>query len=265
MACALLPPLTQAQHTTPAEEVHRPQAAAVPQNSVLSQPAATGSTDASPPATASTPLGAIFEYQGLPVREIRFAGVESGDLQQLQRVVTQKANQPLDRYKIRDSVRALFATGRFADVQVEADRTPQNQVDLVFRAVQNYFVGVVRVEGSPRELTTTQLANASKLQLGELYSQEKLQSGIDRMGQLLQENGYYQATITESEQRDAATQQVNISFHVDPGAQARVGRITLTGHAGFTLLELLNAAHFHPGDRVLTQNLTSTLRRLRKK
>lgn len=254
------PALAQGRDAATTSELRPRQSPASTQETVLSKPASD-----SVPASHAAPLGIISEYQGLPVRDIRFAGVESGDLQQLQKVVTQKANQPLDRYKIRDSVRALFATGRFADVQVEADRTPQNQVDLVFRAVQNYFVGVVRVEGAPRELTTTQLANASKLQLGELYTQEKLQSGIDRMGQLLQENGYYQATITESEQRDAATQQVNISFHVDPGAQARVGRITLTGHAGFTLLELLNAAHFHPGDRVLTQNLTSTLRRLRKK
>ncbi|HKW25178.1 MAG TPA: POTRA domain-containing protein, partial [Terriglobales bacterium] len=219
MAGALLPPLARAQHATPAEEVHRSQSTAVPQNSVLSQPTVTGSPDTSAPATASTPLGAIFEYQGLPVREIRFAGVESGDLEQLQKVVTQKPNEPLDRFKVRDSVRALFATGRFADIQVEADRTPQNEVTLVFRAVQNYFVGVVNVEGAPRELTNTQLGNATKLQLGELYTAEKLQTGIDRMGQLLQENGYFQATVTESEQRDALTQQVNISFHVDPGAQ----------------------------------------------
>jgi outer membrane protein insertion porin family len=265
MAGALLPPLAQGQHAATAGEVHRLQSAAVPQNSVLSQPVTPGSPATSSPATASTPLGAIFEYQGLPVREIRFAGVESGDLQQLQKVVTQKANQPLDRFKVRDSVRALFATGRFADIQVEADRTPQNEVTLVFRAVQNYFVGVVNVEGAPRELTNTQLGNASKLQLGELYTAEKLQTGIDRMGQLLQENGYYQATITESEQRDALTQQVNISFHVDPGAQARVGRITLTGQAGYSLLELLDAAHFHPGDRVMAQSVTSALRRLRKK
>jgi outer membrane protein insertion porin family len=254
------PVLGQAQHATSTSEVRPLQSAGAPQETVLSHPAA-----APADAPAPSPLGAVFDYQGLPVREVHFAGVQSGDLEQLQKVVTQKANQPLDRYKIRDSVRALFATGRFADVQVEADRTPQNEVDLVFRAVQNYFVGVVMVEGAPRELTTTQLANASKLQLGELYTPEKLQSGIDRMGQLLQENGYYQATITESEQRDPLTQQVNISFHVDPGTQARVGRITLTGHPGFTLMELLDTAHFHPGDRVLTQNLTNALRRLRKK
>jgi outer membrane protein insertion porin family len=259
-AAILLPALAQGQHATGEREVHRLQTAAAPQDSVLATPV---STPASGP--ASTPLGVIFEYQGLPVRAIRFAGVQSGDLEQLQKIVTQKASQPLDRVKIRDSVRALFATGRFADIQVEADRTPQNEVTLVFRAVQNYFVGVVNVEGAPRELTNTQLGNASKLQLGELYTPEKLQTGIDRMGQLLQENGYYQATITESEQRDPLTQQVNISFRVDPGAQARVGRITLTGHAGYSLLELLNAAHFHPGDRAMTQSITNALRRLRKK
>lgn len=257
-AGVVLPALAQGQHAASWSQSHSLQSAAAPQDSALAQPV-------SEPAPPSMPLGAIFEYQGLPVRDIRFAGVESGDLEQLRKIVSQKPNQPLDRSKIHDSVRALFATGRFADIQVEAGRTPQNEVTLVFRAVQNYFVGVVNVEGAPRELTNTQLVNATKLQLGELYSAEKLQTGIDRMGQLLQENGYYQATITESEQRDPATQQVNISFRVEPGAQARVGRITLTGHSGYPLLELLDAAHFHPGDRVMAQTITSALRRLRKK
>lgn len=250
--------LAQGRPAAPALQVGRLSSTVTSQQTVATEPVAAG-------APAPTPLGVMFEYQGLPVRDIRFTGVESGDLEQLQKVVTQKPNQPLDRYKIRDSVRALFATGRFADVQVEAERTPQNQVTLVFRAVQNYFVGMVNVEGAPRELTNTQLGNASKLQLGELYTPQKLQAGMDRMAELLQENGYYQATITESERRDPLTQQVNISFHVDPGKQARVGRISLTGHASFTLMELLNAAHFHPGDRVMAQNLTSALRRIRKK
>ena len=253
----MLPPLARGQHAAPSSQSHSLQSATAPQDSSLAHISA--------PAPPSTPLGAIFEYQGLPVRDIRFAGIESGDLEQLRKIVSQKPDQPLDRFKIHDSVRALFATGRFADIQVEADRSPQNEVTLVFRAVQNYFVGMVNVEGAPRELTNTQLVNATKLQLGELYSPEKLQTGIDRMGQLLQENGYYQATITESEQRDAATQQVNVSFRVEPGAQARIGRITLTGHPGYTLLELLNAAHFHPGDRVMAQTITSALRRLRNK
>jgi len=256
-AGVMLPALAQGRHAAPSSQLHSLQSATAPQDPALAHVSA--------PAPPSTPLGAIFEYQGLPVRDIRFDGIESGDLEQLRKIVSQKPNQPLDRFKIHDSVRALFATGRFADIQVEADRSPQNEVTLVFRAVQNYFVGVVNVEGAPRELTNTQLVNATKLQLGELYSPEKLQTGIDRMGQLLQENGYYQATITEGEQRDAATQQVNLSFRVEPGAQARIGRITLTGHAGYTLLELLNAAHFHPGDRVMAQTITSALRRLRKK
>lgn len=247
----------QARPAAPVSQVGRLNSAIAYQQAVVEPASSAG--------PLATPLGVIFAYQGVPVRDIRFAGVQSGDVEQLRKIVTQKANQPLDRYKVRDSVRALFATGRFADIQVEAERAPQNQVTLVFRAVQNYFVGMVNVEGAPRELTNTQMANASKLQLGELYTPQKLQAGMDRMAELLKEDGYYQAIITEGEQRDAFTQQVNVSFRVDPGRQARVGRISLTGHPIYTLLELLNAAHFHPGDRVMAQNLTSALRRIRKK
>ena len=69
-------------------------------------------------------------------------------------------------------------------------------------------------------MTTAQLANACELQLGELFTREKLHSGIDRMRLLLQENGYYAATIREGLEPDPATQQVNITLYVKSGVQA---------------------------------------------
>src|SRR5438270_2165740 len=142
-----------------------------------------------------SPLNAIRAYQGLVVHDITFEGIEQNDDARLRKLIPQKVNQPLDPAKIRSSVLALYTTGRFADLQVSASRTPQNEVSLVFRGAENYFVGMVTVEGTPKELTPAQLANASKLQLGELFTREKLQQGIARMSQLLEQNGYYRATI----------------------------------------------------------------------
>ncbi len=214
---------------------------------------------------APSALGTLFDYQGLVVSEIQFRGVESGNLAGLRTLLAQKISQPLDRISIRNSVRALYATGRFSDVQVEADRRPGNQVALVFIAVPSYFVGPVSVDGVPPELTPNQLINAGKLQLGEVFTQELLQRSLDRMHLLLTGNGYHRAVITATEQRDPPTQQISVAFHVQPGEQARVGKIAITGEPGLSAEEIYRIARLRPGDRVTSAAINGALQRLRKR
>ena len=89
-------------------------------------------------------------YQGRIISSVEFQGVsltnEAGaHLHQL----ALKPGEPLNRSKLADSVRALYATGRFADLAVEAEAHGSDEVDLVYRATPNYFVGVVTATGAP--------------------------------------------------------------------------------------------------------------------
>ncbi len=56
-------------------------------------------------------------YAGRIVRSIELPGVPDRD--HLLQMIPQKSGQPLDRDQIRESIRVLFATGRFADIQAE--------------------------------------------------------------------------------------------------------------------------------------------------
>ena len=94
------------------------------------------------------------------------------------RQLAPRPGQPLSRIQLADSVRALYATGRFADLAVEAERHGSDQVDLVYRATPNYFVGVVTVAGAPGAPSNAQLADATRLRLGELYSRGEVDRGI---------------------------------------------------------------------------------------
>src|SRR5437868_1120865 len=85
-------------------------------------------------ASASTPLS---RYEGLPVREVRIQSAAALD-PSLVTQLPQKSNQPLDRKKIRSSVQQLFATRRFQDIQVEAEKDRRGEVTLVFVAEENY-------------------------------------------------------------------------------------------------------------------------------
>ncbi|HSK42735.1 MAG TPA: POTRA domain-containing protein [Candidatus Binatia bacterium] len=202
--------------------------------------------------------------QGLKVAKIQINGLGIDDADNLLSILPQKVNEPLDRYKVRQSVQALYNTGRFAEIQVEAQRNPAGEIILAFDARENYFFGSILSEGSPAHPSDNQLVNASKLNLGEQYTEEKITAGIEAMQRTLQENGYYQATIKPYYEWDSRNQQVKVQFMVERGKTARVGSINVTGSPGYSAEEVTNIAKLHSGDVVSAGRRTRALQRLRK-
>jgi len=224
------------------------------------------STPAQPAAVHSeTPRVTLSSLQGVPVGEVTVnsPGVEHPEW--LVSLLPQKTGEPLDKYKVQRSVQVLYDTGRFSAIQVEAQRNPQGQVILTFNARENYFFGSLVVEGAPGRPAASQLVNASKLGLGEQFTDQKVSAGIDAMQHLLQENGYYKAEIQPFYEWDATNQQVKVMFVVTPGEPAHVGKLEVTGNPGFTAAQISDIAKLHPGDRVTAAHLTRAVQKLKKK
>jgi outer membrane protein assembly complex protein YaeT len=210
--------------------------------------------------------GKLISYAGLRVHEIQFRGPAAADPDRLRTLIAIKADEPFDKNKLRRSIQALYATGRFSEIEVDAEHTSDGQLTLAFLAKENYFVGRVSTSGAPRSgPNDNQLVNASKLQLGELYTDDKLQQALASMKRSLEDGGYYRAQIVTSFARHPETQQIDIGFHVIPGAQAHIGKVTVTGSPGYSADEILDIASFHSGQSVSTRRLNRALQRLRKK
>ena len=207
-------------------------------------------------------LASMSSYAGRTVKSIELPGIADSD--HLLQMLPQKAGQPLDRDQVRDSIRILFSTGRFADIQAEV--TPSSvDVVLTFTTSLNFFVGAVDVEGAPGHPSYNQIVNASKFQFGELHTLDKLDHALQNIRQLMQENGYYRARVTAESASNAATQQVNILFHITAKEPAHVGEVKLTGHAPLSQIQVQDIARMHPGDRVTAARITNALQHLRKK
>jgi outer membrane protein insertion porin family len=200
-------------------------------------------------------------YEGRIVKSIELAGVPDRD--HLLQTLPQKEGAPLDRDKVRESIRALYATGRFADIQAEVNAAGTDVI-LTFTTAMNFFVGAVDVEGAPSHPNRNQIVNASKLQLGELYTQDKLDRALSNIRQLMQENGYYRARMTVETAFDSRTQQVNILFRINAGEPAHIGMVNVTGHTAYSELQIQEISAMHPGDRVTAARVTNSLQRLRK-
>ncbi len=210
---------------------------------------------------------ATSSYEGLRVSEIQFPGVANEhDLQEFRALVAQPIGQPLDRDLIRRSIQKLYATGRFVDIRAEATRTSDNQVWLTFVTVENFFIGLVSVDGAPDRPTPSQVINASKLQMGTLFTTEKLNRALGNIQQLMTTNGFYKASVSADQQPQREMRQMDVVLHLHPGQQARVGKVSMTGDdLVHSSEELQDAAKLHTGDLVTVRRVSDALDRLRKR
>ena len=83
--------------------------------------------------------------------------------------------------------------------------------------------------------------------------------------QVLSDNGFYRAAVTHEEHPHPETDQMDITFRIAAGPQATVGEVKLQGDVGYSVGQIEDIAHIHPGDRVTADRVSSALQRIRKK
>ncbi len=216
-------------------------------------------------AKSEAQFGSIAPYIGLPIDQLELPGVPPEETASLLAATPLKIGEPLTREALHDAMQALFATGRFSDIQAEANRTETTGVRLRFITVANFFVGMVAIEGVSTNPSANQLASATRLQLGELYSREKVDRALEGIQRVLEENGFHRSRVTFSEKHDEQQHQVNMTFHVVLGARAIVGEITVEGDAGYSEAEIREIAKLHSGDPVASSRITRALQRIRSR
>jgi outer membrane protein insertion porin family len=208
----------------------------------------------------------LARYQGEIIRNIDFRGITGTNPEMLRSLLTLKVGEPLERTKLRSSMEALYATGRFASLQVEAERVQPNGISLVFEATENYFYGDINVDGTPKKTNPKphQLIDASKLDLGTPFSPEEVDRAVGRMQKVLADNGYYKAAVTYQLKPNSQTRQMEIDFHVVTGPVARVGQVIIEGDTGIPPDKIRSLTKLKSGVQVKQENVTRALERLRK-
>jgi outer membrane protein insertion porin family len=206
----------------------------------------------------------VWEWKGLRVDKILFEGVTFDPADTLPKDLPQKEGTLLDPQLVRESVRRLFVSGRYRDISVRGVRQG-DAVTLIFTGVPRYYVGRVTIDGVKNDRLASLLEFATKLSPGTAFSESQVTAGAEGIKQMLQEQGYYESVMSADTQIDAAGDQVNVTYTVAIGPQARVGQITLEGtDAGLTLEEFRKKAKLKQGSKVTRDTTSNALDRLRK-
>lgn len=212
---------------------------------------------------AAGPIVSLWQWKGLPVEKIEFEGVTFDATDTLPSELAQKTGEVLDPEKVRQSTRRLFASGRYRDISVRGVRQG-NGVTLVFVGSPRYYVGRITIEGVKSERLSSLLEFATKLDPGTALVGGAVEAGSEGIKQVLQQNGYYQPTVSVKTELDTHGNQVNAIYKVDIGPQARVGQVLVEGaDPGITPEEFRKKGKLKTGSKVTRDITGNALTRLR--
>ncbi len=206
----------------------------------------------------------VWDWKGLRVDQIQFEGVTFDATDMLPKELPQKVGTPLDPEQVRASLRRLFASGRYRDISVRGVRQG-DAVTLIYTGVVRYYVGRVRIDGVRNDRLASLLEFATKLSPGTAFNEAQIPSGAEGIKSILQEQGFYESTVSSKSQVDEIGSQVNVTYTVAIGLQAKVGKVTLVGtDPGITLEEFQKKGKLKEGNRVSRDTTSNALDRLRK-
>src|SRR5450755_367301 len=112
-------------------------------------------------------LGDAASYEGKTIARIVFVPRDQPlEAEEIHRILPVKEQSPLRLDEVRNAIDRLYATGTYADIQVDAELR-DDQVILRFITESNWFIGKVSVAGEIKDPPSAgQLVNSSRLELG---------------------------------------------------------------------------------------------------
>lgn len=198
------------------------------------------------PAAQSPPDTAAPAGSGPMVTRITYRADATFDTSLLARYEAVRVGQPLSIRAVQASVKNLFATGDFRDVQVETTADGLG-VAVTFVLSLNYRVAEIHFDGlsgkqrdrADRELTT---------HVGDVLSLNAVDRSADAVEQGLKDSGYLEATVDPETQFQRERSRAVIIFHVATGPQAKIATVNIEGDVTpFTQATLVKQMRERPG------------------
>jgi outer membrane protein assembly complex protein YaeT len=171
--------------------------------------------------------------------------------------------QPATVGALRESLRILYRTGNYQDLQVvETPVEGGARIDFLVR--ENLFFNQVRIEGLSAPPSEATAVASMQVNLGQVFRQSVLDEGLSHLREALAEEGLYEARVSAEPVPHAETRQMDVLVRVVAGPRARLGQIELLNHTGYPSAELLEQARLAAGRELTLRRLQTGSERIRK-
>jgi outer membrane protein insertion porin family len=174
---------------------------------------------------------ASYAQQGGTIKEISVQGNQRVEAETVRSYLVLAEGDPFDDIKIDKSLKALFATGLFADVSIRREGD-----NLAVRVVENPIINRVAFENN-HHVKTDQLEKEVQLKARAVYTRTKVQSDVKRILDLYRHNGRFAATV-EPKLIELPQNRVDLVFEINEGEGTYVEQIGFLNNKTFEDTEL---------------------------
>ncbi len=133
---------------------------------------------------------------------------------------------PFDPDRIDESIKALFQTGLFADVQIA-----RRGNTLVVRVEENPMINRVNFEGNS-EIKDTDIAKEVELRERMMFTRSRVLSDVNRVIAVYRRAGYYSVKVSPKIIR-LPQNRVDLVFEIQEGDETKVKEIDFVGNEAF--------------------------------
>ena len=183
-------------------------------------------------APAPTPAAAPAAVApGGIVREVRIEGSQRVEPETIRSYLLIQPGDPFDNERVDRSLKALFATGLFADVAIRREGD-----GLIVRVVENPIINRIAFEGN-RKLSDNQLTAEVQLKPRTVFTRTKVQTDVKRILDLYRRNGRFAATV-DAKVIQLPQNRVDLVFEINEGASTGIKTINFIGAHEFSVSKL---------------------------
>ncbi|CAO3420554.1 Outer membrane protein assembly factor YaeT [Azospirillum doebereinerae] len=166
-------------------------------------------------------------FTGGTVRDIRVEGIQRIEASTVRSYMTIQPGDPFDPDRIDSSLKALFATGLFADVSLRREGDV-----LVAVVVENPIINRIAFEGN-RRIEKDNLEKEIQLRPRVVYTRTRVQSDVQRIQDIYRRQGRFAATV-EPKIIQLDQNRVDLVFEINEGVRTGVRGITFVGNEKFS-------------------------------
>jgi outer membrane protein insertion porin family len=169
-------------------------------------------------------------FEGKKIATVQFVPREQPvGLDEIYSFLPLKRGETFRMEAVRSSIVQLYATGYYTDIQVDAEMLG-DQVVIRFLTKNAWFIGQVSAEGKFGDPPNKgQVVNATRLQLGHAFSEERLEEAKTQVRELFESNGYYNPQVETQLEYDDRLQEVAVRVLVEVRERAKFERPEVSG------------------------------------
>ena len=160
------------------------------------------------------------------ITDIRVVGTQRIDPETVRSYLLVHTGDPWDPERIDASLKALFATGLFADVKLVRDGGI-----LVVKVVENPIINRIAFEGNSK-LSDKDLNGEIQLRPRLVYTRTRVQDDVRRILQLYRRHGHFAATV-DPEIIQLSENRIDLVFQINEGPATGVRSINFVGNRHF--------------------------------